>query len=135
MPRSTRRFLLRIPLRFRPLHPASVPEQTAESMNLSIRGVYFATDFPVKLGAQVQVVLKMPAEIVGEQRGEWCFTGRVAHVEKNRMASQKSGVGVQFLYYEVPRPGETSPGCGSPPNGTGQQSKRQGKSPLHSKPA
>lgn len=35
---------------------------------------------------------------------EWCFTGRVAHVELLGPKGSKLGVGVQFLYYEVPRP-------------------------------
>jgi Tfp pilus assembly protein PilZ len=34
---------------------------------------------------------------------EWCFTGRVAHVEPLGARNDKLGVGVQFIYYEVPR--------------------------------
>jgi len=33
---------------------------------------------------------------------EWSFTGRVAHVEPLGTTNGKSGIGVQFLYYEVP---------------------------------
>jgi hypothetical protein len=46
----------------------------------------------------------MPKEIVGDEVGEWSFTGRVAHVESLSRKNGKSGVGVQFLFYEVPRP-------------------------------
>jgi Tfp pilus assembly protein PilZ len=34
---------------------------------------------------------------------KWCFTGRVAHVEPLGAMNDKLGVGVQFIYYEVPR--------------------------------
>jgi len=50
------------------------------------------------------VHLKMPREVVGDDVVEWRFTGRVAHVEPLGSTNDKSGVGVQFLYYEVPRP-------------------------------
>jgi Tfp pilus assembly protein PilZ len=46
----------------------------------------------------------MPKEIVGDGAEEWSFTGRVAHVEPLNRQNGKSGVGVQFLFYEVPRP-------------------------------
>jgi Tfp pilus assembly protein PilZ len=45
----------------------------------------------------------MPRVVVGDGVTEWCFTGRVAHVEPLGAANDKSGVGVQFVYYEVPR--------------------------------
>lgn len=69
-------------------------------MNISRRGVYFVTDLDVSIGLPVQVRLTMPEEVVGNQAGVWCYTGRVVHVE--RLGSNgTSGVGVQFLYYEV----------------------------------
>lgn len=47
---------------------------------------------------------RMPKEIVGDAVGEWSFTGRVAHVESLSRKNGKSGVGVQFLFSELPRP-------------------------------
>ena len=55
-------------------------------------------------GLMVQLHLKMPKKIVGDEVEEWSFTGRVAHVESLSRKNAKSGVGVQFLFYEVPRP-------------------------------
>jgi hypothetical protein len=60
--------------------PADV-EQTAASMNICHHGVYFSTDQRVPKGVMIQVHLKMPREVVGDDVREWCFTGRVAHVE------------------------------------------------------
>lgn len=98
--RLARRFIMRVPLRFRLLKDPSTPERAADSMNISRRGVYFATDLNVSIGLPVQVRLTMPEEVVGSQAGEWCYTGRIVHAD--RLGSNgTSGVGVQFLYYEV----------------------------------
>ncbi len=73
-------------------------------MNICSHGVYFATDQRLPKGGMIQVHLKMPRELVGEGVKEWCFTGRVAHVESLGVTNDKLGVGVHFLYYEAPRP-------------------------------
>jgi hypothetical protein len=101
--RTARRLIMKVPLKFRPLEAPPDSEQEAASMNICNHGVYFATDQKVPEGGMIQVHLKMPREVVGDDVAEWCFTGRVAHVEPLGIASDKSGVGVQFLYYEVPR--------------------------------
>lgn len=100
--RSARRFIMKVPLKFRPMKTATHPEESAASMNISTHGVFFATDQKVSKGLMLQVHLKMPREVVGDEVTEWCFTGRVAHVESLGATKDKSGVGVQFLYYEVP---------------------------------
>jgi hypothetical protein len=100
--RSARRLIMRVPLRFRPLKETSAKEVTAASMNISPHGVFFATEQRVSEGLLLQVHLKMPREIAGDDVDEWSFTARVAHVESLGKKNELSGVGVQFLYYEVP---------------------------------
>ena len=97
---------MRVPLRFHETKEKQkvVREESVSSMNISTHGVYFATDQKVHEGLMVQLHLKMPKEIVGDDVEEWSFTGRVAHVEALNSNNGKSGVGVQFLFYEVPRP-------------------------------
>jgi hypothetical protein len=102
--RTTRRLIMKVPLKFRPVQAPPDAEQEAASMNICNHGVYFATDRRVPEGGMIQVYLKMPREVVGDDVAEWCFTGRVAHVESLGANNEKLGVGVQFLYYEVPRP-------------------------------
>lgn len=102
--RHGHRFIMRVPLRFRAAKGAVLREESVSSMNISTHGVYFATDQKVAEGLMVQLHLKMPKEIVGDDAQEWSFTGRVAHVEPLSRQNGKSGVGVQFLFYEVPRP-------------------------------
>ena len=101
--RSGRRLIMKVPLRFRPMKETPIHEETAASMNISAHGVFFATDQKVSEGLLLEVHLKMPKEIVGDDVEEWSFTGRVAHVESLGPQGNKLGVGVQFLYYEVPR--------------------------------
>jgi Tfp pilus assembly protein PilZ len=105
--RHGHRFIMRVPLRFHASKEKErvLREEAVSSMNISTHGVYFATDQKVKQGLLVQLHLKMPKEIVGDDVEEWSFTGRVAHVEPLSRHNGKSGVGVQFLFYEVPRPG------------------------------
>ena len=102
--RTARRLIMKVPLKFRPLQVPHYPEGQAASMNICNHGVYFATDQSVPKGVMIQVHLKMPREVVGDDVAEWRFTGRVAHVEPLGSTNDKSGVGVQFLYYEIPRP-------------------------------
>ena len=101
--RCARRMIMKVPLKFRPLQAPADSEGEAASMNICNHGVYFATDQRVPKGVMIQVHLKMPREVVGDDVTEWCFTGRVAHVQPLGTANDQLGVGVQFLYYEVPR--------------------------------
>lgn len=101
--RCARRMIMKVPLKFRSLQASTDSEREAASMNICNHGVYFATDQRVSKGVMIQVHLKMPREVVGDDVTEWCFTGRVAHVEPLGATNHKLGVGVQFLYYEVPR--------------------------------
>ena len=102
--RHGHRFIMKVPLRFHAMKETAVREEHAASMNISAHGVYFATDQKVREGLLVQLHLKMPRQITGDESEEWTFTRRVAHVESLGRQNGKSGVGVQFLFYEVPTP-------------------------------
>ena len=98
--RLTRRLIMRVPMRIRSLQRAPQQEHTVESMNISIRGVYFATDAILEQKEEIEIRLRMPEQLMAGQMTDWCFTGRVAHVEKLGR-NGKRGVGVQFLYYSA----------------------------------
>jgi hypothetical protein len=102
--RIARRLIMKVPLKFRPVQAPDGSEKDAASMNICNQGVYFATDQKLPEGVMIQVHLRLPREVAGDDVAEWCFTGRVAHVESLGAQNDKSGVGVQFLYYETPRP-------------------------------
>lgn len=96
------RHRVKTPLRVRAWKSA-IPEHKAESVNLSHRGIYFATDSRFHEGETVEVLFDMPEEIAGEPAIEWRCTGHVVRVEQIDASAGKLGVGVQFDCYEVSR--------------------------------
>src|SRR6266481_10203967 len=109
------RYKMKTPLRVR-LWKSAVPECAGESVNLSQRGIYFATDSVLRKGETVEVFFNMPEEIVGEPTSEWRCTGHVVRVEEIKAPGGKQGVGVQFDWYEVSRstPVHVAIGAGMP---------------------
>jgi hypothetical protein len=75
------RYKMKTPLRVR-IWKSAVPECTAESVDLSQRGIYFATNSVLHKGETVEVLFNMPEEIVGETMSEWRCTGHVVRVEE-----------------------------------------------------
>jgi hypothetical protein len=80
------------------------PEHRAESIGVSLRGIYFATKSVLCEGEIVEILLKMPEEVSGEQTTEWRCTGHVVRFEPLDPREGKLGVGVQFYCYDVSRP-------------------------------
>ena len=82
---------------------SGLPEERAESLNLSQRGIFFASSSRVAEGEVVEILLKMPEEITGQPTTEWRCTGQVVRVESVDSIQGKFGVGVQFYCYEASR--------------------------------
>jgi hypothetical protein len=100
--RLSRRLNFKTPLRVR-IWKSTAPERRTESLNLSLNGVFFATDSPIREGETVEILLKMPEEITDEPTTEWRCTGHVVRVERVDSSRGKLGVGVCFDCYEVSR--------------------------------
>jgi hypothetical protein len=94
--RASLRHDVKTPLRVR-LWKSAVPEQEAQSENISRGGMSFATD----LASVVEVLLKMPEEITGETATEWRCTGHVVRVEPREPPNKEKLVGAQFDCYQV----------------------------------
>ena len=105
--RLAERFSLKIPLRVR-IAKSAEPEHTAESLDVSTRGISFATDLPLCKGTPVHLVFEMPEEITHKPSSEWRCTGHVVHVEPNSSAQGAICVGVGFDCYEVLLPVRSS---------------------------
>jgi hypothetical protein len=100
--RLSRRLCFKTPLRLR-IWKSAAPEESAESLNLSQNGVYFATNSAIREGETVEILLNMPEEITDEPATEWRCTGHVVRVERVNSVGGTLGVGVQFDCYEVSR--------------------------------
>jgi hypothetical protein len=97
------RYAMRIPLCVRPLDPPGTPPFMVISTNISSTGLYFASETPFSVGTQVEIVLRMPEEVVGKPSREWLCRGRVARVQEH-LSGDHVGVGVQFYFYDVVKP-------------------------------
>jgi PilZ domain len=100
--RAAPRFRISIPLHFQ-LTKLPEPECSAETLDISSRGVCISTDAPPRIGAILMVRLRMPEMIMGWRAPEWRITGHVVHVERGSEPG-KFEVGVQFHYYEAAAP-------------------------------
>jgi hypothetical protein len=101
--RLSRRHSLRAPMRVR-VRKSDTAERRAEAENLSKRGVFFATDLPLAKGVALDLLLEMPEEVTGVPLAQWLCTGHVVRVVPIDSPHGKTGVGVQFDFYEVSRP-------------------------------
>jgi len=98
--RLAARLIKRVPMQITLGMKSSGESYSAETMNISKRGAYFATSLKLHEGAKLELRLKIPEEIESLPPLECKFVVRVTHVEplgNNAM----SGVGVHFLYYSV----------------------------------
>jgi len=100
--RFTERHNVKTALRVR-VWKSGLPEERAESVNLSQRGIFFASSLRIAKGEVVEILLKMPEEITGQPTTEWRCTGQVVRVEAADSLEGKFGVGVQFYCYEASR--------------------------------
>jgi hypothetical protein len=98
--RLAERFSLKIPLRVR-IAKAAALEHTAESLNVSTRGIYFATDLPLCKGTPVHLVFEMPEEVTHKPASEWRCTGHVLRVQPTGSPHGAACVRVRFDCYEV----------------------------------
>ena len=92
------RLEIRTPLRMR-VWKSAAPERRGESVNLSERGILFASDSSLPVGTVVGVLLKVPEEITGEPTTESLCSRHVVRVDPIDSTRGKLGVGVQFKSY------------------------------------
>jgi hypothetical protein len=79
--RNETRVKVRVPLRYKLIGNETVGEQLAESENVSQRGVFMWTAYPLEIGTQVELRLRMPSEISGSLASEVHCTARVVRIE------------------------------------------------------
>jgi Tfp pilus assembly protein PilZ len=100
--RIFRRLQLKTSLRVR-VWKSGPAERKAESLDLSENGAFFVTDVPIPIGSAIEILLKMPEEVTGKPAAEWRCSGRVVRLQPVDTPQGKTGVGVEFDYYEILR--------------------------------
>ena len=63
------------PVRLRPVTDPVSSERLAETVNMSERGLCVATDFPLKVGMQVELFLRIPREVSGDETDRRALRG------------------------------------------------------------
>ena len=95
------RVTIRVPMRFRALNSPNSTEQSAESENISQRGIYFETAVPLNVGTPLEVSLRMPQELSGKTSSDVKCVARVVHVRPSSLMEGMLGVGLHIERYEA----------------------------------
>lgn len=102
--RTSRRFDMRLPLVVR--YPAAAPptsETSAETLDVSSRGLYFTADGGFAPGSAVEVFLTLPHEITLAGPVKVRCQGRVVRVESPQNSHRRMGVAAVIDRYEFLR--------------------------------
>lgn len=98
--RQVGRHSLRTPLRFRSTGvTADKSEHFTEALNISRGGFYFASSAPLQVGMPIEVMLKMPTEVSGNQIEEMRCTARVVHVRNQAYGDGRIGFGAEIVKF------------------------------------
>jgi len=79
--RITPRFKLHTSLTYHRKEALSEDTQEAHAINISTRGVYFATSSAFCVGENLEVSLEVPRRVTGSKAINRRFASRVTHVE------------------------------------------------------
>ena len=90
-----------VPLRFRVLNNPGATEQSAQSENISQRGMYFLSSVLLKVGTPLEVSLRMPQELGGKVSSDVRCMARVVHVKPSSAPGGLSGIGLHIERYEA----------------------------------
>jgi len=97
--RDETRVSLRVPLKFKVIGNDDSAEQVAESENLSQRGVFMWTAYPLEIGARLELKLTMPREISGGPTSQAHCTARVVRIDGD--SGGLRGVGLRIERYHA----------------------------------
>ncbi len=97
--RLSSRYNVVIPFHYRGLK-SEAPEDSAESINISERGLYFETDLAPMVDTDLQVRLTMPQEITGKLASEWNCIGHVVRQGPGMYNADRFGVAVCLDFIE-----------------------------------
>jgi hypothetical protein len=99
--RNDARVNIRVPFRFRVLSIPGSPQQLAESVNISQRGILFGTTFPLQVGTPLEVFFEMPRELAGQTSSDVNCVARVVRVQHDAFLGGKAGIGLHIEGYQA----------------------------------
>ena len=100
--RRSCRHSLRIPLRLR-IWGASGPNRDGRSVDISEEGALLETDLPLRVGALLELRIKLPEEITGQPTTEWRCKSRVVRIAPAASVGYPIKAGVHFDWLDASR--------------------------------
>ena len=95
--RASRRFTMSLPLTVRSNGPGGIIERSAQTRDISFRGLYFTINGQYDLGNQIEFVLTLPKEITLAGDVNIRCQGQVVRVE---LHDTSSGIAARIERYE-----------------------------------
>jgi hypothetical protein len=97
------RYNVRIAIRFRSVGLATNGiEHRTETLNISRRGLFFASDVDLRVGMPIELALRLPREVTGYEAVDARCFGRVIHARTGMFADGRSGYGVEIEKFTSP---------------------------------
>ena len=102
--RTARRYDLSLPISVRVAIVKGAVSRTGKTRDISTRGVYFTVDNDLTTGAELDLMMTLPAEVTGGTEVFIKATGTVIRVDKRSgNGDQKVDVAAVFEMYEIVR--------------------------------
>jgi c-di-GMP-binding flagellar brake protein YcgR len=95
--REARRYTMSLPMRVLP-GEAQTQELSARTRDVSYRGLYFLTDAPFQVGAEIDFVLTLPQQVPDSGHVDIRCRGQVLRVEASSNGS--TGIAAKIERYE-----------------------------------
>lgn len=99
--RKAPRMNAKLPLKLRPVEGTTPYMVSADSVNVSERGLFFTMTGPIKAGTRIELSFTMPAEVTGSIAMKIRCVGRVIRVEDTPQADGRTGVAAYIERFET----------------------------------
>lgn len=99
--RKAPRLPTKVPVKLRPTEGTTPFMISAESINVSDRGLYFSMTGPMKAGTRIELAFTMPPELTGSVPMKVRCVGRVVRVEDATQSDGKTGVAAYIERFET----------------------------------
>lgn len=99
--RRAARIPVKVPVKLRPTEGTTPYMVSADSINISDRGLFFQMTGPMKPGTRIELSFTMPAEVTGSLSMKIRCIGRVVRVEPEASSDGRTGVAAQIERFET----------------------------------
>ena len=99
--RRAPRIPAKVPVKLRPVEGTTPYMVSADSINISERGLYFQMTGPMKPGTRIELSFTMPPEVTGSMAMKIRWVGRVIRVEPDGKPEGRTAVAAQIERFET----------------------------------